>query len=431
MSIESQPRFFEQNGQMKITLKDTKPYPIWLAEDGCFSNYYRVTLPARMTGGRVNHTVQIMHDGRSSTVDLFDEEQCKWFATLPEVTMLGLGTPTVIPVGQIFKRRPSWLRILGGLRDCGARIFLESDDDLWCFYSPENLSKLFKTELEKRRISIVEQVKESLLFSGLFGIGERDIAAIVESRLQKIAAETSVAALSEWAALIGLATPICSTERLRNVILRHGAETVAVAPNVIDPADFQSTPRMGDIVRVGYAGTQTHKRDMHLVIPTLLELSKLPHVEIVFFGFHPLFHETRVLGKYVSEGLRYTYGGHLDFHEFCRQIGVLDISLAPLLDTPLNASKSPQKWFEASMNRTALVLSDSPVYDCVEHGVTGFKAKDAGEFTRYLKLLVDTELRRRMGEAARETVLMRHTTAQWTDHWRRAIGVENAVLETV
>ena len=67
-----------------------------------------------------------------------------------------------------------------------------------------------------------------------------------------------------------------------------------------------------------------------------------------------------------------------------------------------------------------MVLSDGSVYECVEHGVTGFKAKTPEEFTRYMRLLVDkTELRRRMGEAARQAVLARHTVNQWREHWRR------------
>ena len=149
----------------------------------------------------------------------------------------------------------------------------------------------------------------------------------------------------------------------------------------------------------------------------------------MLFGWHPQWEKLRDPGAYEWEGTRYSYQGNIyNFEEFNRRIGVLDIAVAPLAATEFNACKSPQKWFEHSMHRTAMVLTDSPVYDCVEHGVTGFKAKDAGEFTRYLRLLVENaELRRRMGEAARNAVLTRHTVDQWAEHWRLAISGDRAI----
>jgi spore maturation protein CgeB len=97
--------------------------------------------------------------------------------------------------------------------------------------------------------------------------------------------------------------------------------------------------------------------------------------------------------------------------------------VAPLLDTEFNDAKASQKWFESAAHSTAMVLQDSPVYECATHDENCLKAKDAGEFTRFMRLLIeDAELRRRIGEAARETVMSRHTVEQWSEHWRSAVG---------
>ena len=57
-----------------------------------------------------------------------------------------------------------------------------------------------------------------------------------------------------------------------------------------------------------------------------------------------------------------------------------------------------------------MVVSDTPSYADVEHGVTGFKARDADEFVTYvLRLATDAELRRKIGEAAQDCCLRRHS----------------------
>ena len=70
-----------------------------------------------------------------------------------------------------------------------------------------------------------------------------------------------------------------------------------------------------------------------------------------------------------------------------------------------------------------MVVSDLPVYACIEHGVTGFKARNAAEFREYLKLLCsDADLRARMGQAARDAVVTRHTPVQYAEQWRAAVA---------
>jgi len=100
--------------------------------------------------------------------------------------------------------------------------------------------------------------------------------------------------------------------------------------------------------------------------------------------------------------LVYRYGGNVEFREFHECIAEWDVAIAPLIDCEMNRCKSPQKWFERALHETPMVVSDMLPYSCFEHGVTGFKARDADEFTHYLKRLSsDADLRARMYRAAR------------------------------
>jgi len=59
----------------------------------------------------------------------------------------------------------------------------------------------------------------------------------------------------------------------------------------------------------------------------------------------------------------------------------------------------------------------------VDHGVTGFKARTPEEFTEYaLMLCNDAALRKRIGQAAHDDVMARHTVSAKAETWRRAVG---------
>ena len=222
---------------------------------------------------------------------------------------------------------------------------------------------------------------------------------------------------------------IASTGTLAGVMSEAAPDAyVRTAPNVIDPADFHRHPKPNDgTVRIGYCAGPLHKQDAYLILPALKRCAALPNVEVWFFGWHPNFYYdfTPALPKALEfEGMRYHHGGYIgDVKQFQREIGVLDVALAPLKDTEVNRCKSAQKWFESAINATPMVVSDSPAYECVEHGVTGFKASTPEEFTEYaLMLCTDAALRKRIGGAAYDAVMARHTVTAYAEQWRRAVA---------
>jgi hypothetical protein len=88
----------------------------------------------------------------------------------------------------------------------------------------------------------------------------------------------------------------------------------------------------------------------------------------------------------------------------------LDIGLAPLVDTPFNRCKTNLKWLEFSALAVPTIASDVEPYSrCIQHGVDGFLAKTSEDMVRELgRLIRDPDLRRSVGDRARETAVERH-----------------------
>jgi glycosyltransferase involved in cell wall biosynthesis len=79
-----------------------------------------------------------------------------------------------------------------------------------------------------------------------------------------------------------------------------------------------------------------------------------------------------------------------------------EIAVIPLHEDEFSVCKSDLKFTEYAALKVPCVCSNIPPYSrSVQHGVTGFLAKDDLEFEKYLDLLInDSELRAKMGQAA-------------------------------
>jgi glycosyltransferase involved in cell wall biosynthesis len=94
-----------------------------------------------------------------------------------------------------------------------------------------------------------------------------------------------------------------------------------------------------------------------------------------------------------------------------------DIALAPAGKTAWYRGKSDLRWLEASALGIP-VIADPVIYPEIEHGVTGFHAATPPQMADILRtLIVDGELRERVGEAAREHVLARRTSEIAATQW--------------
>jgi len=243
--------------------------------------------------------------------------------------------------------------------------------------------------------------------------------------------------LSKWMALrpvygdLARSTRHCiaATDPLRLVLAGVLGDDVdiRVARNPFDPLEFKHVERKPDgSVRVGYGGSITHDGDLRdQAIGALLAAAELPNVELHFFGWHPQFVASRAPGVYPLNGRQYTYhGSYRDVVEYQASIGILDVAIAPLSDNDFNICKSSTKWVEHSCHETAMVVSDIPggPYERLVDGVSGFRADSPEMFTRrVLELCSSPELRKRIGQNAREAVMGAYTTSHLSSEWKEAL----------
>ena len=383
--------------------------PLFLAPKGDESNaYYRARLPARMVGGECRHTVDVSIDGCPWECFSFHRSRnvaCVMCAT--SVVIRGLGMPTILA------SRP--LAAVPGVFDLIRQINSQHPDTIWLEhddYMPEAEFVEFTIANAARARC---QVPES--------------AAVVSVRdLQQNFFHTA-------------RRQIVATEPLRAAVLRHNPDAlVSVGPNAICAEDFPSRPRRPGPVRVGYAATLLHEQDAHLVLDGMVAVAQAG-AEIGFVGWHPRWtelraagetvnlggvdiHQAELPGKYRFRGIEYHYAGMAQtLAEYHERISVFDVAVAPLIESEYNQCKSPQKWFEHALHGTPMVVSASPVYDCVDHRVTGFKARNACQFTQFLKVLcADGDLRVRMGRRAREAVVRSHGMSAYAGQWHAAMA---------
>lgn len=196
-----------------------------------------------------------------------------------------------------------------------------------------------------------------------------------------------------------------STEPLAEVVRKYNSN-VAVLPNCIHGQILEMTRTRREKVVVGWAGGDSHLRDLALIMPTLKRLGhQNSNVEFHTIGadFLSLF---KVKGRHTpwQANLLDLYHA-MDF----------DVALAPLTDTVFNRSKSGIKAMEAMALGIPVIASDlEPYRGIVVHGVTGFLVSQRHQWMGYLRELTgDSDLREKMGQAGREAARSMTIQAGW------------------
>src|SRR5262249_10142016 len=99
-----------------------------------------------------------------------------------------------------------------------------------------------------------------------------------------------------------------------------------------------------------------------------------------------------------------------------------DIWVAPYRPTRFNEAKGPTKGLEAAFLGIPIVASDTEPYrNFVRHGETGLLVRRPGDWATHIRrLLVDPDLRRRMGKTARAQAAD-HTIDRTALLWEQAL----------
>jgi glycosyltransferase involved in cell wall biosynthesis len=163
-----------------------------------------------------------------------------------------------------------------------------------------------------------------------------------------------------------------------------------------------------DHLVIGYfSGTISHNKDFATITPALAQiLAKYPHVRVAIFG--PLDLDEKLV-PYKEQFIQTPYAPR---KEHFGNMARVDITVAPLeLDNPFCEAKSELKFFEPGVLGVPTVAVGNRTFsEAISDGIDGFVARTTEEWVDKLSQLIDNpELRRRIGDAARETALARYT----------------------
>lgn len=214
---------------------------------------------------------------------------------------------------------------------------------------------------------------------------------------------------------------ICTTttDFLADKLREHGKKVFIVSNKLckkdLEIADqileqFQDdNEKAQDAIKIGYfSGALSHNKDFATITDALLQImEKYENVQLYLVG--PLDIENK-LNKFSNRIKQLPY---VTRDKHLVNVHSVDINIAPLeIGNPFCESKSELKFFEAGIVKVPTVAAATdPFKRAIEDSVDGFVAEGTIEWIEKLeKLLIDGELRKSMGEKAREKALEQYST---------------------
>ncbi len=210
--------------------------------------------------------------------------------------------------------------------------------------------------------------------------------------------------------IVGLShTVIAGNEYLADWARQHSRK-VQVIPTCVDTCRFAPLPRRADTntVTIGWSGSPSTVAHLRPLLPAL-ERVKARYQDRVHL---------RVMGdpsfSHAPLGLKGEAWSVEAELELLRQ---MDIGLMPLPDDEWTRGKCGLKGLVSMSMGAATVMSPVGVNtEIVTHGENGLLARTEDEWVAQLSSLIDdAALRRRLGEAGRQTVVDRYSVAHWQE----------------
>ena len=174
--------------------------------------------------------------------------------------------------------------------------------------------------------------------------------------------------------------------------------------------DFQNSKfKIQNSIRLGYfSGALSHNKDFATITDALLTVME-KHENVQLFLAGPLDIESK-LNKFSSRIKQIPY---VVREKHFANVASVDINIAPLeIGNPFCESKSELKFFEAAVvNIPTVAAATEPFRKAIDDGVDGFVANGIAEWIQKLEILItDADLRKSMGEKAREKALAKYST---------------------
>jgi glycosyltransferase involved in cell wall biosynthesis len=219
--------------------------------------------------------------------------------------------------------------------------------------------------------------------------------------------------LSEYEACMKACDAVIVSTPFLAGVYRHFNKRVFVCRNGIDVGRYQLTRPKRDTVNLGWAGATGHA---HTITPWLEAVGAVMEArEATCFV---------TIGQPFADALKPYFNGRCistpfaAIEQYPAAMTMIDVAIAPAGKSGFFRAKSDLRWLEAGLLGIP-VVANPDVYPDIEHGVTGFHAKNAQAAGRLLLELVDDEeLRTSVGQAAREYVVEHRRMARVAQDWR-------------
>jgi glycosyltransferase involved in cell wall biosynthesis len=148
---------------------------------------------------------------------------------------------------------------------------------------------------------------------------------------------------------------IVSTEALADdydrFLAKRGADVpIYVCPNSVDPTDWDIERTESDTLRIGYYGSPSHMKDWPLAKKAMKWAAKQPDVEVVMIGFTPPGWSGKLL----------PWADNI--YDARKNLGQIDVGIAPLKVNPWSEGKSDVKGLEYAMAGVMPIMQDAPPY---------------------------------------------------------------------
>lgn len=235
-------------------------------------------------------------------------------------------------------------------------------------------------------------------------------------------------------ALIAVSSPIADRLAARGV----KPERIHVVPNGVDVAAYARSPDgeacrsalgFDDAFVIGFVGSLKPWHGVDVLLRAAAGLRQTDaSVRVLVVGAGPELASLRPLADELGLGDKVTFTGAVDHHRIPEMLSAMDVAVAPFHDVE-GFYFSPIKLFEYMAAGLCVIASNlGQIAEVVTDGVNGLLCAPGDEHalqTAVQRVRQAPEVRRRLGEAAAETVRRKYTWA----HAARAVStiIESAI----
>jgi glycosyltransferase involved in cell wall biosynthesis len=192
---------------------------------------------------------------------------------------------------------------------------------------------------------------------------------------------------------------------------RQFNSNVVIVPTTIDTDEYKRIPQpASDKVCVGWSGSFTTIEHFEFAIPALLKIKEKYGEKVCF----------KVIGdgNYRHEELNITGLPWIKKDEL-QELSGIDIGIMPLPDTEWANGKCGLKGLQYMALEIATIMSPVGVNtEIIQDGENGFLADATDEWVEKISILIeDSELRKKLGAAGRQTVLDKYSVYSQRDNY--------------